>query len=58
MQVNGKHRATLSVPAGASEDAIREAALSDPDVERHIGGKAVRKVIVVQGGRLVNVVAG
>ena len=55
VQVNGKLRARVTVPADASEDDVREAALADPAVQAHIAGKTVRKVIVAQG-KLVSVV--
>jgi leucyl-tRNA synthetase len=55
VQVNGKVRGRISVPAGASQDAVKAAALADADVLRHVAGKAVRRVIVVPG-KLVNVV--
>ncbi|MDH5567970.1 MAG: leucine--tRNA ligase [Myxococcales bacterium] len=54
-QVNGKRRDEIEVPADASEEAIREAALASEKVQRHLGGRTPRKVIVVPG-RLVNVV--
>ncbi|MEA1937836.1 MAG: class I tRNA ligase family protein, partial [Pseudomonadota bacterium] len=56
VQVNGKLRATLDIPAEAGEDAVREAALADAKVLKAIGDAQVRKVIVVPG-RIVNVVA-
>jgi leucyl-tRNA synthetase len=55
VQVKGKVRARLEVPADISEDAAKEAALSDENVKRHLGEKDVRKVIYVPG-RLVNIV--
>jgi len=55
VQVNGKLRAKLDVPADIAEEAAREAALADENVVRHIEGKEVRKVIYVPG-RLVNLV--
>jgi leucyl-tRNA synthetase len=55
VQVNGKLRAKLTVPAGISDEALREAALQDLRVVESIGGKAVRKVIVVPK-KLVNIV--
>jgi leucyl-tRNA synthetase len=55
VQVNGKLRGRVQVPADAAEDAIRETALAAENVRRHIAGKNVRKVIVVPG-KLVNVV--
>ncbi len=57
VQVNGKRRAEITVPADADREAVEAAALADPNVQRHIQGKTVRKVIVVPG-RLVNIVVG
>jgi leucyl-tRNA synthetase len=56
VQVNGKLRSRLSLPAGADEETARGAALADPNVVKFVGGKPVRKVIYVPG-KLVNVVA-
>ncbi len=56
VQVMGKVRARIAVRADAGEDEIRETALADESVQRHIEGKQVAKVIVVPG-RLVNIVA-
>jgi leucyl-tRNA synthetase len=55
LQVNGKLRGKLVVPATADRAAIEAAARASEDVAKHAGGAAVRKVIVVPG-RLVNVV--
>jgi leucyl-tRNA synthetase len=55
VQVNGKRRDEIEVPAEADEAAIREAALASERVRHHLAGRAPRKVIVVPG-RLVNVV--
>jgi leucyl-tRNA synthetase len=57
VQINGKVRARLTVPADSSEERLREIALSDPQVVKHLEGKTVRKVVVA-GGRLVSIVAG
>jgi leucyl-tRNA synthetase len=59
VQVNGKLRARLTVPADASDDQLREMALADPQVRKHLEGKTVRKVVVAGGtsGRLVSIVA-
>ncbi|HEV2011947.1 MAG TPA: leucine--tRNA ligase, partial [Candidatus Limnocylindria bacterium] len=54
-QVNGKVRDRLELPAGTSEDALKQAALASPKVTQAIGGTRVRKVIVV-ADKLVNVV--
>ncbi len=56
VQVNGKVRGRVTVPADASEDALREAALADAHVQSHISGKQVKKVVVAGGGKLVSVV--
>jgi leucyl-tRNA synthetase len=56
VQVNGKVRGKVSVPAGADEKAMEAAALADDKIKAAIEGKSVRKVIVVKG-KLVNVVA-
>ena len=55
VQVNGKLRGRITVPADASREACEQAALADDNVKRHIGDGAVRKVIVVPG-KLVNIV--
>jgi leucyl-tRNA synthetase len=56
LQVNGKLRGALRVPASADRAAIEAAAASHPDVLRFAEGRPIRKVVVVPG-RLVNVVA-
>jgi leucyl-tRNA synthetase len=55
VQINGKLRARLTVPAGTTEEQLRELALADPQVAKHVAGKSVKKVVVA-GGRLVSVV--
>jgi len=55
VQVNGKKRGDLRLPADADEAAIRQAALALDAVIRHLDGREPRKVIVVPG-RLVNIV--
>ncbi|MCC6207845.1 MAG: leucine--tRNA ligase [Gammaproteobacteria bacterium] len=55
VQVNGKLRGQVNVPAGADKAAIEQAALVEENVRRFIDGKAVKKVIVVPG-KLVNIV--
>ena len=57
VQINGKRRAEIRVAPGSAEDHVREIALSDADVVRHLEGATVRKVIVVKD-RIVNIVAG
>jgi leucyl-tRNA synthetase len=55
LQVNGKVRSRMEVPASYSEEEIESEALADERIKRFIDGKPVRKVIVVQK-KLVNVV--
>ena len=56
VQVNGKLRARIQVPADVSKEDAEKAALADENVTAHTDGKTVRKVIVVPG-KLVNIVA-
>ena len=55
VQVNGKVRGHVTVPADADADAIEAAALADEKVQAFLSGATPKKVIVV-AGRLVNVV--
>jgi leucyl-tRNA synthetase len=55
VQINGKVRARLTVSAGLTDDAIRDAALADAVVRTHTQGKTIRKVLVAKGP-LVSVV--
>ncbi|MBL8308459.1 MAG: leucine--tRNA ligase [Rubrivivax sp.] len=56
LQVNGKLRGSLRVPASADRTAIEAAAQAAPEVIRFCEGRPVKKVVLVPG-RLVNVVA-
>jgi leucyl-tRNA synthetase len=55
VQVNGKRRGEIELPAGSDEAVVRERALADEAVLRAMGGKPPRRVIVVPD-RIVNVV--
>jgi len=55
VQVNGKLRATLTLPRDCAEAVAREAALADVNVQRAMDGKEPRKIIVVPN-RIVNIV--
>jgi leucyl-tRNA synthetase len=55
LQVNGKLRGRVQIPANADHDTVRAAALADANVQKWTEGKPVKKVIVVKG-KLVNVV--
>jgi len=56
VQVNGKVRAKVSVPADASKEQLEQIAMEDAKIKEQIEGKTVRKVIAVPG-KLVNIVA-
>ena len=55
VQVSGKIKARITVPADADDEAVRSLALADEKVKAAIEGKDVVKVLVVKG-RLVNIV--
>jgi len=56
IQVNGKLRSRLSVPADIDEDQLKHDALNDEKIKAWTDGKQVRKIIVAKK-RLVNIVA-
>ncbi|MDI6775357.1 MAG: leucine--tRNA ligase [Verrucomicrobiota bacterium] len=56
LQVNGKLRGRITVPAGIDRPELEAAALADEQVRKHIEGKTVRKIVVVPN-KLVNVAA-
>lgn len=55
LQINGKHRGSVSVPAGAGKEEIEKLAVASEAFAKHAAGASPKKVIVVPG-RLVNVV--
>ena len=55
VQVNGKLRGRVTVPAEAGDDQVKAVALADENVKKWVEGKPIKKVIVVRG-KLVNVV--
>jgi len=55
VQVNGKVRGRVTLPADADAKAVEEAALAHEAVQKVLEGKTVRKVIVVKN--IVNIVA-
>ncbi len=57
VQVNGKVRGKIEVPAEVSRDEALEAALATENVARFVDGKTTRKVILVPG-KLLNIVVG
>ena len=57
VQVGGKIRARIMIPAQADATIMEAAALADAEVQRWLEGKTIHKVVAVPG-RLVNIVAG
>ena len=57
LQINGRVRGRLQVAADIGEQAAKEAALAHENVQKHLAGRQVRKLIYVPG-RLVNIVVG
>jgi leucyl-tRNA synthetase len=55
VQVSGKLRGAIEVPADAAEAVIIAAAKADPKVAEHVGDKPIKREIYVKG-RLVNLV--
>jgi leucyl-tRNA synthetase len=56
VQVNGKVRARLDVPAGLAKEALEKQALAHPEIQPFLAGKDIKKVITVPG-KLVNIAA-
>jgi leucyl-tRNA synthetase len=57
VQVDGRVRDRIEMPADAGEDAVRSRALSSPAVQRALRGRPVARVVYVPG-RLANIVSG
>jgi leucyl-tRNA synthetase len=57
VQINGKLRSRVTVPADAADEALRSAALADEKIRELIQGKQIRKIIVIPK-KLVNIVVG
>ena len=55
VQVNGKMRGRVSIPANATQEIAQAAALAEPNVQKFVDGKPTRKVIYVPG-KLINIV--
>ncbi len=53
VQVNGKSRGTIEVPADADEATTKAAALANETVAKHVEGKPIKKLIFVRG-RIIN----
>ncbi len=57
VQVNGKVRGRISVPAEAQESEVIEIAKADQNVSKHLAGQSLKRAIYVRG-RIVNFVVG
>ncbi len=59
VQINGKLRARLNVSTDdlGDEEKLKAFALADENVQRHLEGKEIRKVIIPHGAKLINIVA-
>ena len=57
VQVNGKLRGRVTVPAGLADADLEAAALADPAVQAHTAGKTIRKVVIGKGPLVSVVVA-
>jgi leucyl-tRNA synthetase len=56
VQVNGKVRGRITVPAAATEEKRKSAALACPEAQTHLAGKEIVKVVLPPGGKLVSIV--
>jgi leucyl-tRNA synthetase len=57
VQINGKARASISIPADADEATAKGIALEDAKIKDHVAGKTIKKVIFVKG-RILNLIVG
>jgi leucyl-tRNA synthetase len=55
VQINGKLRSKLMIPAGLSDDNIKERALQDNRIAGYVQNKSLKKIIIVKG-KLINIV--
>lgn len=56
IQINGKLRGKIDIPASASKEEVEKLASSEPSVQKHLEGLTIRKIIVIPQ-KLVNIVA-
>ena len=55
VQINGRVRSVISVPADTEEGSVKETALADEKVKKYLAGRGIRKTFFVKN-RLVNFV--
>jgi leucyl-tRNA synthetase len=56
VQVNGKVRSRVTVPAGCNDEELKRAVLDDPKVQAHTDSKKIKNIIIVPN-KLVSIVA-
>lgn len=56
IQINGKLRGKIDIPASASKEEVEKLAAAEPSVQKHLEGLTIRKIIVIPQ-KLVNIVA-
>ena len=57
VQINGKVRSRISVPAGAGDEEVKSIALSDEKVRKYTDGKEIKRFIYIKN-KLINIVIG
>jgi leucyl-tRNA synthetase len=57
VQINGKLRAKIQIPAGLSDEEIKEKAIHEPRISEMIKDKEIKNIILVKG-KLINIVTG
>ncbi len=55
IQINGKHRSEVRISVDTDEKAIKEMALQDPVIQKHLLGKELKKIVYVPS-RIINIV--
>lgn len=55
IQINGKIKERIMIPTSASDEEIKKLSLENEDIQKHLEGLTIVKVIVIKG-RLVNIV--
>ncbi len=56
IQINGKLRGKVDAPSAVSKEELEKLAINEPNIQKHLEGLTIRKVIVIPG-KLVNIVA-
>ena len=56
IQINGKLRGKVDAPSAIAKEELEKLAINEPNIQKHLEGLTIRKVIVISG-KLVNIVA-